>query len=707
MLVSIVMSILAAGSLDPGTPLGAFAYESTEAAQADWKPQFGTGPVRVEADEDGAPCLVCEATFTKNRDRACWDWMAPLDLSKAGHVKFDIAAEPGGFDVTFGVYFGTPNGWYASTWAAAPGDSWQTRSLALGRLGTEGTPDGWDKVDKFRFSVWGSAPGKVVYRLRNLRVIDADPAENLFQNGSFEIDGVGIPYGWSSNHWGVGDMPWFADMDLWRAHWALDRTVAKHGKQSIRIINTPELPILQARSLWVRSMEEGKDYVLSAWLRADREGLPVKLLFGGAEAQAAVGTEWTQAVLRGIKASPRPLLSIVPQAPGTLWIDAVQLQALAEPTPEFHLHFRDEELALREAGVDWTPPARTQAVAQGRTISGPVAAATTGIDEHGRFLLDGRPYIQHSFGIEFVSDLAVLDAVARAGFKDICIQIRETLTTDELEAIFDRCAEAGLRVIPWLDGRMTRERFTEHITRLKAHPALLCWYVYDEPSGERFAEADARIQMAHELDPAHPAYVNYLASKLTDHTGDIYSTDVYPIPHSSPMAAIGAVRTMKAAAVKENKPVWMWLQSTGYAYGIAREPSPRELSCMVYGSLIEGARGIYYFAQMPRTKECFDEMRAMCIEVDALTPALYSLDAAPEARCDADGFLCRAYRDGDAVTVLAVNTQNRRERVRIAVPTPSASAEAVFEGRSVPVADGAWEDDFGAYERHVYRVKAE
>ena len=34
------------------------------------------------------------------------------------------------------------------------------------------------------------------------------------------------------------------------------------------------------------------------------------------------------------------------------------------------------------------------------------------------------------------------------------------------------------------------------------------------------------------------------------------------------------------------KPVWMWLQGTGYAYWMDREPTPRELSCMVYGSLI-------------------------------------------------------------------------------------------------------------------------
>lgn len=185
----------------------------------------------------------------------------------------------------------------------------------------------------------------------------------------------------------------------------------------------------------------------------------------------------------------------------------MQIQAAGADSAQFHAHPDDEALCLREAAVDWTPPQRTAAVAAGRRTTGPVLPAAVSIDPSGRFLVGGRPYLMHSLGLEFVSDLAMLDVAAAAGFPDVCLEIRSTITTEELKSYFDRCAALGLRVIPWLDGNIPLERLREHLTTLRSHPALLCWYVFDEPSGERFAEADARLKLAHELDPSHPALI--------------------------------------------------------------------------------------------------------------------------------------------------------------------------------------------------------
>lgn len=689
-----------------GAELEAFAYPDTAAAQAHWQPQFGSLPVRVERQPDGTSCLALDADFAAAKARACWDWVAPLDLSAAGRVCFEMAATNGGLAETILVYFGTPNGWYVGSVRPQVPAGWTACTLAVGGFGTEGTPDGWDKVTRFRFSVWSSGAGKATFRLRGFRVLPADPAENLLLNGSLEIAGAGMPYAWGSGHWGVGDLPWAADMDLWRRHWRLDTTVAKHGKASLCIENTPELPRLRAVSVWFTPPRTAATAVLSAWLKADREKLPVTLACGERSAAVEVGPEWTQAVLTGIPRGSQLLVSLAPKAPGRLWIDAVQFQAGAQATPDFHPAFEDEALARREAAVDGSPPRRDAATAAGRSVTGPVTAARAAIDGQGHFTLDGSPYLQHSFGLEFVSDLAVLDAVARCGFRDVCIQIHETVTTAQLEAIFDRCAAVGLRLIPWMDGRQSREQFREHITALRRHPALLCWYVYDEPSGERFAEADARVALAKELDPEHPAFVNYLPDRLENQTGDIYSTDVYPIPHGAPTDAIGAVRRMVAAATPERKPVWMWLQGTGYAYWMAREPTPRELSCMVYGSLLAGARGIYYFAQMPRTRECLAEMRALCVEVDAIAPALFSTDQAPALRCDRDAVMAKAFARGGEVWVLAVNTQAEPCQARFGLPAAVGTAEVCFEDRQVEARDNAWQDAFGPYERHVYRLAA-
>jgi len=682
-------------------PLFAVSDEST--ARAAWVPRFGSLPPRVDASTDGTHCLAFPAEFAKRMDRVCWDRKISLDLSDAGAVRFELLTTNRPATGPVGIYFGTAHGWYARFIQPGPSGTWRTVTVRRDSFKTEDSPDGWDKIDKFRFSVWAERPGKAVYLLRNFRVLPDDPAENFVKNGSFEIVSGGMPYAWSSGHWGVGHMPWAVDMDLWRRRWHVDSSTAKHGRRSLRIVNTPDLPLLAARSVWIQAPDGKRSWSASVWLKADRDGLPVVLSCGGRSKEVAVGCRWTQAFVRPDKPG-RWIVSIAPKAPGTLWIDAVQVQTLPKPTPEFHPSHGDAAIAERERAVDWSHPRRTADVASGRRVTGPVRRANVRIDAHGRFLVDGRPYVQHSLGLEFVSDPAILDFAAKSGFKDVCIQIRPAVSTDRLKSIFDRCATAGLRIIPWLDGRIPRERFIQHIRTLKSHPALLCWYVFDEPSGAKFAEAEERFRLAKELDPDHPAFINYLGNHLENQRGDIYSTDVYPVPHSHPTAAIDAVERMSAAAAKEHKPVWMWIQGTGYAYWMDREPTPRELSCMVYGSLIAGARGIYYFAQIPRTKACFDEMRALCVEVDAVAPYLYSLEPAPEVRCDNPSVMSRAYRLGNETVVIAVNRDSTPLRgVRFTMVDVQGPGEVMFEGRRPVLQGNTWRDDFGPFERRVYR----
>ncbi len=684
--------------------LRAFDYETDAAARAHWVPQFDSEPVRAERLEDGSTCLALDAPFEAEMDRATWDWEQPLDLSDDAYVRFEVRCDAPDLLNTAGIYFGTEGGWYAH-FIGGLTTEWSERTLRLDTFGTEGEPDGWDRILRMRFSAWGVRAGETVFRLRNLRLLPVDPGQNFVTNGSLEIVSGGLPYGWSSGHWGVGNMPWVADMDLWRARFRVDETAPHHGERSLLLDNTGDLPILHAATMWM-AVPGGREAVFSAWLRADRAELPVDLRCGQKRTSVTVGTEWAQYTLPGVPPGNRLTGFIQPREHGRLWIDAVQLQLLEEPTEQFHPAFDEEAVAERERAVDWSHPPRTDEVAAGRITEGPVEPLPSSIDEHGRFLLGGEPYIQHSLGLEFVRDLDVLDAVAANGFRDVTIQIRESVTTEQLREIFDRCEQVGLRVIPWMDRRIPREAYREHIEALGDHPALLVWYVYDEPSGEDgFAEANLRLQIARELDPDHPAFINYLSNRLEDHEGAIYSTDVYPVPRTSPMSAVKAVRRMHEGASAERKPVWMWLQGTGYVYFAGREPTPRELSFMVYGSIIEGARGIYYFAQFPRSESCLAEMRALLVEVEALRPWLSSLQEAPEVTVEGAELLVDAYRVGEEICVLAANATAEPVDATLALPGADGPVGVMFEDRSLSAEDDAWTDDFGAWERHVYRLE--
>ncbi len=683
-----------------------FDYASTEQALKAWQARGAALPVRVE-EAAGRKWLVLTAVFERAGEGATWDWHGRLDLSGAGAVSFVMRCSGAHRVSTAGFYFRAPGGWYAAFFRPAQSAE-QIFYRRLSDFRREGSPAGLDKVDGVRVNVWSNGPGRVVLRLAELRATAPDPAENFLINGSFEIVSGGLPYGWSSGHWGVGHMPWAVNMDLWRRHWRLDTSQALHGQRSLCIDNSTGLPLLRAVSIWVTPPAGVKAVDGSAWVKADREAVEVVLQVKGRSRTFKVGREWTRLVVTGVPRQSRMYVAIVPRQPAKIWIDAVQLQAAGHSTAEFHPHPLDASIARREAAVDWSHPRRTRAVAAGRRIRGPVRRAKVSIDEHGRFLLNGRPYMHHSLGLEFVSDLRIIDFIARSGFKSICIHFRPPLDLKKMRAVFDRCAAAGLRLIPWLNQRFSDEEFAQIITALKDHPAPICWYVYDEPFGpERYAQAEARLKLAKRLDPSKPAFINYLSRDLEDQKGDIFSTDIYPIPHSGVMAAINGAAKMAAAARAQRKPAWIWLQGTGFAYWMAREPTPRELSCMVYGCLIEGVRGFYYFAQIPRVKALFDEMRALCVELDALEPVVFSLETPPEVSCRAGEIMHAAYAYKGRAYVVAVNTSPEKVRATFKVKAAGAArrAEVMFEGRWVPVHGGRWRDDFGPYERHVYVLR--
>ncbi|MBU0608520.1 MAG: hypothetical protein KKI08_11585, partial [Armatimonadetes bacterium] len=485
-------------------------FPDTAAAQKAWQPQFNSPPAQVEKLPDGGTCILLKGEYKAPMDRLCWDYVGPLDLSSVGSISLELSVEHADRAGTFGIYFGTPGGWYARITGVALSDKWSRVTWDLDDFGTEDAPTGWDKVERFRFSMWGSAPGPVTFRLRGFKATARDVHRNYLRNGGFEIPGP-QPYAWGSGHWGVGNLPWAADMDLWRSHFGLDRSVAHSGTCSLRIINGPDLPRLNAVSAWFGLRDKPvSDYTLSAWVKADRDDLPVTLAAGNKSGKGKAGKEWGRVVLTGVKPDQRVIGRIGAEGEGTLWLDDVQLQAIGQDSPEFHPHPGDEALCQREAKVDWSPPRRTPDTAAGRRTTGPVKPGKVTIDDQGRFLLDGQPYLMHSLGLEFVSDLKILDVVANAGFPDVCIEIRAAITTEELKSYFDHAAELGLRVIPWMDGNIPIERLRSHIMALRDHPALLCWYVFDEPNGERFAAADERLKLAHELDPNHPALINYL-----------------------------------------------------------------------------------------------------------------------------------------------------------------------------------------------------
>lgn len=212
-------------------------------------------------------------------------------------------------------------------------------------------------------------------------------AKNLLPNGSFECG----PAGWST----IGKQTAWGG-DLSSLYGTIDSGTAFHGRHSLRIElgpgktpvthfdGWPSARVVQAAPLatnvgWLQ-VEKGEAYTLSAYLRADRPGVPAVLVFRfgtdpstwafpSAETHSVtLGEDWMRHTFTLKAAEPDlfvslgPDLTATPEAEAVVWIDAVQLEKAAEATD-----FAPRETV--ELGIDSGRPGNVFSAADGPAVT--------------------------------------------------------------------------------------------------------------------------------------------------------------------------------------------------------------------------------------------------------------------------------------------------------------------------------------------------
>ncbi|MDD3052287.1 MAG: hypothetical protein PHR06_14230, partial [Candidatus Cloacimonetes bacterium] len=191
-------------------------------------------------------------------------------------------------------------------------------------------------------------------------------------------------------------------------------------------------------------------------------------------------------------------------------------------------------------------------------------------------------------------------------------------TLNERKAYMDRCAQLGLKVnynllsvsggggvgskIEGLNDEEQRVLLLNEIKTFRDHPALLCWYISDEPNGMKIAPEllEEIYNTFKENDPWHPVSIVFMApfisSKDYINALDIVMADPYPVP-DSPLTLPGDVTGQLKAEFNGKRPVWIAQQSFGGGELWSREPTIQEIRTMTYQSIIRGATGIQYFVR--------------------------------------------------------------------------------------------------------------
>lgn len=405
-------------------------------------------------------------------------------------------------------------------------------------------------IDGIRLSPFQSETGDFSLYIASVELIDSAPGENILANSGFETAAIdGFPDSWGPGHWGLSASTWVADTPAWRARWGTVTDDVHSGSRAMRIVgdtNTAGLRLYSTRVI----LDADSDYTISAWMKSDREAYPVTMSIDGIGVRpVSVGKSWQRHTFTVAEKKPRArICTIIPTASGTLWIDDVKLEQGNTVTD------------WKPARIDASPAAAARPLPRmstpGTFSIQPLPDATAvSIDEHRRVLVNGKPFIPFATGWESVPTPEIIRDTALAGCNTITWCTTSRVTVDAHRALLDAVKSNGLMAIVWFHRNVSAAAMREHITQLKDHPAVLAWYVYDEPAVIT-PEIQGLYDMTRAVDPMHPTYLNYTLYEKNK-LGDIASMDLYPIPENSPAIIAGLSRTMEFFASHAGKPSWI------------------------------------------------------------------------------------------------------------------------------------------------------
>jgi hypothetical protein len=299
------------------------------------------------------------------------------------------------------------------------------------------------------------------------------------------------------------------------------------------------------------------------------------------------------------------------------------------------------------------------------------------------------------------------------------------------KAYMDRCAQLGMKVNynllsvsggggvgSKIEGLTDDEKKTLLLNEIKAfrdHPALLAWYIADEPNGYGLSPDSLRIvyNLVRENDPWHPVsvvfMVPFMSSRKFIDALDIVMADPYPVP-DMPVTIVGNVALSLSSEFRGKRPVWIVPQSFGGGELWGREPTIQEIRSMTYQSIINGARGIQYFVRQglnlyPKSTATWNECGRMAVEIASLTPWLLSEEETIPVRPGSGNILVTSAVHDGQLMIMAANRTNSPQRADYSISIPfSGRVRVIFENRNIYAGSGYFSDQLSAFGTQVYLI---
>jgi hypothetical protein len=304
-------------------------------------------------------------------------------------------------------------------------------------------------------------------------------------------------------------------------------------------------------------------------------------------------------------------------------------------------------------------------------------------------------------------------------------------TLNERTAYMDRCAQLGMKVhynllsvsggggvgskIEGIPDDEKRSRMIEEIKTFMNHPALLAWYISDEPTGNKISPETLEdiYKVVREIDPWHPVSIVFMAPFLSSikYAGalDIVMADPYPLP-DLPISMVGDVAGKLKEEFRGKRPVWIVPQAFGGGELWSREPTIQEVRSMTWQAIIKGATGIQYFVRQglnyfPKSAATWGECGRIAMEIAELTPWLLSDEESPAVESYSKNVIVASKIHDGQLIVMAVNKKNEPVSTSIRINgVYNNSARVIFENRTIMVSSGLITDQLAPYGSQVYLI---
>ncbi|MBB6736040.1 S-layer homology domain-containing protein [Cohnella sp. CBP 2801] len=206
--------------------------------------------------------------------------------------------------------------------------------------------------------------------------------------------------------------------------------------------------------------------------------------------------------------------------------------------------------------------------------------------------------------------------------------------------------------------------------------------------------------------------------------GDVLGFDVYPVNSTDEANGGPAGKLWYVAQGVDNltgysngqKPVWADIETTNYESNPGHTPTAADVKAEVWMALVHGAKGITYFAHVlsPFQEAGLLADNAMSTAVSAinrqvqqLAPVLNSptvngevavLSGNKDVQVDT-----MVKHEGGATYVFAVGMRDGGTTAKF-FGLAGSEAEVIGEGRTIPIVNGQFSDDFAPYGVHLYRI---